>query len=246
MVGLAREVAALLGGELHPPEPDGSGDRRRARTVDIAIEDFDGVPALHRPRLPRRRDRPVAAVAAGAALPRRHAPDLERRRRDELRHARAGQPAARVRPRRSSPAAGSSSGAHARARSCARSTGRSADLDAGRPADHRRRARGRARRRSWAARRARSPSTTTEVLLEAANFEPLGILRSSERLALRTEGSNRWEKGVDPYLAEHCRGPREPAARRPRRRANDGSRRRARTGCRSARSFASVPSARRA
>ncbi len=44
--------------------------------------------------------------------------------------------------------------------------------------------------------------TTTEVLLEAANFEPIGILRSSDRLALRTAGSNRWEKGVDPYLAE--------------------------------------------
>ncbi len=47
---------------------------------------------------------------------------------------------------------------------------------------------------------------TTEVLLEAANFEPTGIFRTSERLRLRTEGSNRWEKGVDPYLAE-------PAAR---------------------------------
>jgi len=44
--------------------------------------------------------------------------------------------------------------------------------------------------------------TTTEVLLEAANFEPIGILKTSERLGLRTEGSNRWEKGVDPYLAE--------------------------------------------
>ncbi len=43
---------------------------------------------------------------------------------------------------------------------------------------------------------------TTTVLLEAANFEPVGILRSSERLGLRTQGSNRWEKGVDPYLAE--------------------------------------------
>ena len=42
---------------------------------------------------------------------------------------------------------------------------------------------------------------TAEVLLEAANFEPVGILRSSERLGLRTEGSNRWEKGVDPHLA---------------------------------------------
>ena len=43
--------------------------------------------------------------------------------------------------------------------------------------------------------------TTRNVLLEAANFEPIGILRSSERHALRTEGSNRWEKGVDPYVA---------------------------------------------
>ena len=43
--------------------------------------------------------------------------------------------------------------------------------------------------------------TTRNVLLEAANFEPVSLLRTSERLALRTEGSNRWEKGVDPYLA---------------------------------------------
>ncbi len=45
---------------------------------------------------------------------------------------------------------------------------------------------------------------TTDVLLEAANFEPVSILKTSERLALRTDGSNRWEKGVDPYLAEHA------------------------------------------
>jgi phenylalanyl-tRNA synthetase beta chain len=44
-------------------------------------------------------------------------------------------------------------------------------------------------------------SETRNVLLEAANFEPVGILRSSERHSLRTEGSNRWEKGVDPYVA---------------------------------------------
>jgi phenylalanyl-tRNA synthetase beta chain len=46
--------------------------------------------------------------------------------------------------------------------------------------------------------------STTAVLLEAANFEPVSILQTSERLGLRTEGSNRWEKGVDPYLAEHA------------------------------------------
>jgi phenylalanyl-tRNA synthetase beta chain len=43
--------------------------------------------------------------------------------------------------------------------------------------------------------------STSEVLLEAANFEPLGILRTSERLGLRSEASSRWEKGIDPYLA---------------------------------------------
>ena len=42
---------------------------------------------------------------------------------------------------------------------------------------------------------------TKDVLLEAANFEPYTIFRTSERLRLRTEGSNRWEKGVDPHLA---------------------------------------------
>jgi phenylalanyl-tRNA synthetase beta chain len=45
---------------------------------------------------------------------------------------------------------------------------------------------------------------TTEILLEAANFDAYTIFRTSERLRLRTEGSNRWEKGVDPYLAEQA------------------------------------------
>lgn len=43
--------------------------------------------------------------------------------------------------------------------------------------------------------------TTTNVLLEAANFEPHELLATSERLRLRTDGSNRWEKGVDPHAA---------------------------------------------
>jgi phenylalanyl-tRNA synthetase beta chain len=40
-------------------------------------------------------------------------------------------------------------------------------------------------------------SATTEVLLEAAWFLPIGISRSSRRLKLRTEASARFEKGVD-------------------------------------------------
>ena len=46
--------------------------------------------------------------------------------------------------------------------------------------------------------------STTDVLLEAANFEPTELWRTSERLRLPTEGSNRWVKGVDPYLAEQA------------------------------------------
>jgi phenylalanyl-tRNA synthetase beta chain len=45
---------------------------------------------------------------------------------------------------------------------------------------------------------------TTDVLLEAANFEPTGLWRTAERLRMLTEGSNRWVKGVDPYLAEQA------------------------------------------
>jgi phenylalanyl-tRNA synthetase beta chain len=43
---------------------------------------------------------------------------------------------------------------------------------------------------------------TTMVLLEAANFEPSGIQLTSERLGLRSEASGRWEKGIDPDLAD--------------------------------------------
>jgi phenylalanyl-tRNA synthetase beta chain len=42
---------------------------------------------------------------------------------------------------------------------------------------------------------------THHVLLEAANFEPLTVLRSGERQRMRTESQTRWEKGVDPELA---------------------------------------------
>jgi len=42
---------------------------------------------------------------------------------------------------------------------------------------------------------------TTEVLLEAAFFDPMTIARSSKRHGLRSEASNRFERGVDPHLA---------------------------------------------
>jgi phenylalanyl-tRNA synthetase beta chain len=42
---------------------------------------------------------------------------------------------------------------------------------------------------------------TTSILLEAASFEPLTVLRSGERHRMRTESQTRWEKGVDAELA---------------------------------------------
>lgn len=42
---------------------------------------------------------------------------------------------------------------------------------------------------------------TTEVLLEAAYFDPMAIARTAKRHGLRSEASNRFERGVDPGLA---------------------------------------------
>jgi phenylalanyl-tRNA synthetase beta chain len=40
--------------------------------------------------------------------------------------------------------------------------------------------------------------STTNILLESAYFDPMGIRRTSKRLGLFTEASTRFEKGVDP------------------------------------------------
>jgi phenylalanyl-tRNA synthetase beta chain len=42
--------------------------------------------------------------------------------------------------------------------------------------------------------------TTSDVLLEAAFFDPMTIARSSKRHGLRSEASHRFERGVDPEL----------------------------------------------
>ena len=141
--GVAREVAALLGGELLPmpgEEPERDGDE----AVGIAIDDPEGCLRFIGRVYPRRRGRRVTAVAEGAPAACRRAGDLERRGRDELRHARARQPAPRLRPRpaprraRRAPRAQGREGADARRRR--------AHAERRGSRDRRRRARGRARR----------------------------------------------------------------------------------------------------
>lgn len=43
---------------------------------------------------------------------------------------------------------------------------------------------------------------TTTVIFECANFNPVNIRLTSKKLGLRTEASSRYEKGIDPELAE--------------------------------------------
>ena len=200
MVGLAREVATLCDGELIPIDVV-DPPILHPQWVEVEVESPDACPRYLARVLSNVTIGPVADVAARAAPCCRDAVDLERRRRDQLRHARVRKPAARLRPLGRSPEGASSSGTRGPARRWRRSTERcdvSTSTTCSSPT-----ARSRLRsRRSWAAPTARSSMTTTEVLLEAANFEPIGVLKTSERLGLRTEGSNRWEKGIDPYLAE--------------------------------------------
>ena len=40
--------------------------------------------------------------------------------------------------------------------------------------------------------------STTEILLESAYFERMGIAKTSKRLKLRSESSARFERGIDP------------------------------------------------
>jgi len=41
-------------------------------------------------------------------------------------------------------------------------------------------------------------ATTTEIIFEAANFDPVSIRKTSQRLGLRSESSMRYEKSLDP------------------------------------------------
>ena len=43
---------------------------------------------------------------------------------------------------------------------------------------------------------------TTTVLLESANFDPINTRRTSQALRLRSESSSRFDKGLQPELAE--------------------------------------------
>jgi phenylalanyl-tRNA synthetase beta chain len=199
--GIAREVALVTGGELSPPpgnDPEPSADE----PVDIRVEDFDGcpryvgrlfrgvgvgqAPVWMKARLLAAGMRPISNVvdvtnyvmlALGSPL---HAFDL----------ARLGEERIVVRRAQSGETITTLDGEDR--------TLTAADLviaDASRPV---------AIAGIMGGEDSEVRPETTDVLLEAANFDPLSVLRSSRRLRLRTEASTRWEKGVDPYAAEQA------------------------------------------
>jgi len=199
MVGLAREVAALLRGELHPPSPQ-DPELDDAEEVDIAIEDsaacpryigrvFRGVaigpsPQWLKSRLYLADMRSISNVVDvtnyvmhvwGSPL---HAFDRSKLAggRILVRHATAGEELRTL----------DGTLRHLAEDDLLITDGERAVALAA----------------IMGGEESEVTEDTSEVLLEAANFEPLGVLRSSERLGLRTAGSNRWEKGVDPHLAE--------------------------------------------
>jgi phenylalanyl-tRNA synthetase beta chain len=199
--GIAREVAVVTGGELAPvpgrdPQPAGE------EPVDVRVEDFDGCPRYvgrlfrdaavgqapiwMKARLLAAGMRPISNIvdvtnyvmlALGSPL---HAFDLERldEGRIVVRRAQRGESITTLdgEQRRLTPE----------------------DLviaDGSRPI---------AIAGIMGGEDSEVRAETTDVLLEAASFDSLTILRSSRRLRLRTESSIRWEKAVDPHAAEQA------------------------------------------
>jgi phenylalanyl-tRNA synthetase beta chain len=199
MVGLAREVAALTGGEFHPPEVD-DPPLVDEQPVDVTIEAFEGAPRYIgrlfrgvavapspqwlRARLHLAELRPISNVVDvtnyvmhvyGNPL---HAFDLAKLAggRIVVRRAREGEELRTL---------------DGTLRRLVKDDLVIADAE-----------RAVALAGIMGGEETEISEGATDVLLESANFEPLGLLRTSDRLGLRTAGSNRWEKGVDPYLAE--------------------------------------------
>ena len=96
VLGVAREVAAIVARKLTPPalEPVAPATRER---FQVRLEARGRLPALRGPRHPGRESRCAHAVVdARTAAPRRPAADPSRRGRHQLRDARARPAAARL------------------------------------------------------------------------------------------------------------------------------------------------------
>ena len=198
VLGVAREVAALTGARLTPPRDHGGSRRRSTRRFPVKISDAGGLRPLRRARDPQRQRRGAdPGLDAAAPRARRTALDLGAGGRHQLRDARAGPAAARLRPRQAR-----------RAASTCASAAAGEQREAAERADGRRR-----RRTCCASPTPRGPIglagimggdqhqgrdlDTRNVFLESAFFFPDAIAGRARRYNFASDAAHRFERGVD-------------------------------------------------
>ena len=209
ILGLAREVAAATGAPVRWPETavaETAAPATAERLVGRGRRPRRCAPRFVGRWVERRDRRPVAGPGPDAAPRRRPAADQQRRRRLELRDARARQAGPHVRRRRASQPAPDGRATIVVRRAIAGERLETLDhvereltpemlliTDRDGPDRH--------RRASWAAPTTEVADATTDVAIESAIFDPVSIRRTAQRLALRSEASSRFEKGQEPRLA---------------------------------------------
>ena len=196
-------------------EPNGAGYAVAARRRRAASPGRVGLRPLRRPGRPRRRR--LAALARTGCSKRLtqvgHAPDLAGRRRHQLRDARCSASrctrSTSTRSQRLDRAsAGRARASSSRRWTTSRATSIPEDLLITDGAERRWPSPA-----SWAVPPREVTDATTDVLVEAAHFDPTTVARSSRRHQLTTEASKRYERGVDPDAGRGGRAARRrPAA----------------------------------
>ena len=239
--GVARDVAAVHSACPSPTSPPAVEPSGPAVTTPVDLVDPVGCGRFTATVLTGVEVKPSRTVDGRAAAPGRHAADQQRRRRLQLRHARAGpaQPPVRPRPPARSAPSGSGGPRPGETMTTLDDVERTFTTDDLLICDGEDTPIGIAGIMGGASSEIHEGTTT--VALEMAWFEPGGVARTAARLGLRSEASARFERGVDPYVIDAADRPLRRAAARDEpggaggarrgRRARRAARRLPRRGC---------------